>query len=408
MQPRGNPFTMPRPSLRPSLASHWILDPAITFLNHGSFGACPLEILQFQHELQLRIERQPVQFFARDLEPLLDHARNELAAFVGARPEDLAFVANATTGVNAVLRSLNFAAGDELLTTDHAYNGCRNALEHVAARSGARVVIAEIPFPAASEGDAVEAILRCVSPATRLALIDHITSPTALVLPVARIVSELQQRGIDSLIDGAHAPGMIELDIGSLGAAWYTGNCHKWLCAPKGAAFLHVRDDKRAVTHPTVISHGARTPRTNRCAFRLEFDWTGTHDPTAYLSIPRAIRFMGSLVPDGWKGLMARNHGLALTARDLLCAAFGQSRPAPDSMLGSMAAIFLPSRFEAGRADDLGIDPLQNRLLAEHHIEVPVIAWDGTRKLVRPSAQLYNQVEDYDTLARAVLSDAGT
>lgn len=397
-------LTTPHPPPHPPLASHWSLDPWTSFLNHGSFGACPREVLDAQQELRDRLERQPVQFLARDLEALVDDARQQLASFVGAEPEGLAFVANATTGVNAVLSSVSLRAGDELLTTDHAYNACRNALEHVAARTGARVVVAPIPFPIQREDCAVDAVLQHVTSRTRLALIDHITSPTALVLPVERIVAELNRRGVDSLIDGAHAPGMIELDLASLGAAWYTGNCHKWLCAPKGAAFLSVRQDKRQATHPAVISHGARTPRKGRSPFRLEFDWTGTQDPSPWLCVPTALRFMGSLMPGGWKQLMAHNHALALSARDKLCAALEVPPPAPDSMLGAMAAVPLPKRLEGGTVDALGFDPVQNALLSLHRIEVPIIAWSAGRKLVRPSAQVYNQAEDYDRLARALLA----
>src|SRR5271165_5330546 len=322
------------PSL--NLASLWLLDPSVTYLNHGSFGACPAAVLAVQSELRLEMEREPVDFLVARLPARLDAARDALAAFLDAAPEDLVFVPNATAGVNAVLRSLSFESGDELLVTSHTYAACRKTVDFVAQRSGARVVVATLPFPCRDEEQIVVAVLNCVSPRTRLALLDHVTSPTALVLPVARLIAELQARGVDTLVDGAHAPGMVPLALSTLGAAYYTGNAHKWLCAPKGAAFLHVRRDRQAALHPLVISHGYDT------GFRQEFDWTGTCDPTPWLCIPECLRFIGTLLPGGWPEVMAANRSLALKARDLLCSTFGTTAPAPDAMIGSIASVPLP------------------------------------------------------------------
>jgi isopenicillin-N epimerase len=385
------------------LLKHWQLDPNVTFLNHGSFGACPTAVLQAQQRWRDRIERQPVQFFARELEPLLDEARSRLAEFLGTSTDDLAWVNNATAGVNAVLRSLKCSEGDELLTTDHEYNACRNALDFVAARAGARVVTVKIPFPVESAGDVVDRVLAAVTPRTRLALLDHVTSQTGLVLPVARLVRELDAKGVDTLVDGAHGPGMVDLNIDDIGAAYYTGNCHKWLCAPKGAGFLHVRSDRRERIRPVVISHGANSPRTERSRFHLEFDWVGTDDPTAMLCVPEAIRFMGTLLPGGWDELRARNRAMVLSGRAAICRALNIASPCPDEMIGSLAAMPLPPGSTDPPASALYADPLQQVLLERWGIEVPVIPWPAPpERLIRISAQLYNRPEEYELLAEAL------
>ncbi len=380
----------------PDFRSLWCLDPAITYLNHGSFGACPSAVLAAQGALRLEMERDPVDFLASSFQRRLNAAREALAAFLGADPADLAFVANATTGFNSVLRSLSFKPGDELLTTTHAYAACRKAIDYVAALSGASVVLATLPFPLRGEQEIIEAVLGRASPRTRLAVLDHVTSPTALVLPVARLVAELRNRGIETLVDGAHAPGMVPLALSELGAAYYTGNAHKWLCAPKGAAFLHVRRDRQAGLHPAVISHGYR------CGFQAEFDWTGTFDPTPWLCIPEAIGYMGGLLPGGWPELMARNRDLALQARDLLCAALGVDRPAPDAVLGAMASIPLPPADPGSPVARLDHDAL-----GEWFRERGVRTWlyPHPVPLLRVSAQLYNNVDQYRQLA-ALLAQA--
>jgi isopenicillin-N epimerase len=381
--------------------STWPLDPAVTFLNHGSFGSCPGVVLEQQQEWRDRMERQPVQFFVRDLEALLDRARESLAAFVGAAANDLVFVANATSGVNAVLRSLSFRPGEELLVTNQEYNACRNTLDFVAGRGGASVIVAEIPFPVGSEEDVVGAVLGRVSPRTRLALLDHVVSQTGMVLPVGRLVRELQGRGVDVLVDGAHAPGMLPLNLAELGAAYYTGNCHKWLCAPKGAAFLCVRPDRQEGVRPTVISHGANSPRKDRSRFQIEFGWTGTGDPSAWLTVPKAIDYLGGLFSGGWPEVMRRNRELALAARRVLGPALGLSPPCPDAMVGSLAAFPLPDAPSSEPPKTpLYLDPLQEGLLKRHAIEVPVIPWpEPPRRVLRVSAQLYNSLSQYERLA---------
>jgi isopenicillin-N epimerase len=385
------------------LAHHWDLDPDITFLNHGSFGACPRAVLETQTRLRARLEREPVRFFLHDLEGLLDEARGRLAGLVGADPDDLAFVPNATSGVNTVLNSLRFSAGDELLTTSHEYAASKNALDHAAARHGARVVVASVPFPLASPDEVVEAVLARTTPHTRLALLDHVTSPTGLVLPIERLVAGLDQRGIDTLVDGAHAPGMVPLDLAGLGAAYFTGNCHKWLCTPKGSALLYVRRDRQELIRPLAISHGASSSRTDRSRFRLEFDFCGTSDPTAWLAIPAAIDFLSALLPGGLAELRDRNRALALQARDLLCRVLDVPPPAPDSMIGSLAAVPLPDSRPGDLRPPHFFDPLYQALFDRHRIEVPVMAWPASpRRVIRIAAQAYNRLEQYERLAAAL------
>ena len=387
----------------------WRLDPSVTFLNHGSFGACPEAVLEHQRALRDRMEAEPVRFLDIELPGLLDTARAEVGSFLGADPEGIAFVANATVGVNTVLQSLHFERGDELLGNDHEYNATLNAMRAVAARDGARVIVAAIPFPIRDSRKALEAILAAVTSRTRLVVVSQVTSPTALILPVEELVAALGARGVDTLVDGAHAPGMVPLNLDRLGAAYWTGNGHKWLCGPKGAAVLWVRADRRERIHPLIVSHGANALLVDRSRFRLEFDWTGTPDPTAFLTLPAAIEWMAAFPgPDGggWPAMMAANHALVLAGRDTLAAALGMDAPAPDSMLGSMAALPL-----AGVVDEAAGKALGHKLLSEDGIQVPIGAWpvrtarlEGTRPrmLVRISAQRYNEPEDYRRLASAL------
>jgi isopenicillin-N epimerase len=397
------------------LARLWALDPEVTFLNHGSYGACPTAVLAVQRAWRDRLERQPVKFLSRELDGHLAEVRQAVGAFVGADPDDLGLIANATGGVNAVVRSLRFEPGDEILTTDHEYNAILNVARHVAARDGARVVVARLPFPAASEDDVFERIVAAATDRTRLAIVSHVTSPTALVLPVERIVRALADRGIDTLVDGAHAPGMVPLDLDALGAAYYTANLHKWVCAPKGAAFLHVRRDRQAAVRPATISHGANAPEARKVRFRSEFDWQGTLDPTAWLAVPAAIETTGGMVEGGWPAVMARNHELALDAGRAVAGVTG-TRMSPDSMIGSMVALPLPVDGPLGGAaaedqsSPLEADPLQTAIYDRFAIEVPIGPFpvpaaespEAPTRVIRVSIALHNDRDDVDRLVAAL------
>ena len=372
------------------------------FLNHGSFGACPTPILQLQTQLRQEMEAAPVQFLWRQYEDRLEPARAAVARFVGVRPADLVFVTNATTGVNAVVRSLKLRRGDELLTTNHDYNACHNVLVETARQAGARVVTARVPFPLHRPGEAVAAVLEQVTPRTRLAMLDHVTSPTALVLPVAEMIRELAKRGVDVLVDGAHAPGMLPLHVAKLGAAYYTGNLHKWVCAPKGAAFLWVREDKQPEIQPAVVSHGQNTPRPGFSAFQDRFDWAGTADPTAWFCAAEAIRWLERLYPGGWPAIRAANHQLAVSARRLLCKRLEVEPPCPEGMLGAMATLPLPEPFQGSpRSGKIELEQL--RLFDEFGIELPLLRFGSPeRRYFRISAHLHNSLAEYEYLAEAM------
>jgi len=384
------------------LSDRWDLDPQVVFLNHGSFGACPHAVLQYQSELRARLELQPVDFFVRRYYPLLDEARHTLADFLGADAGGLTFVPNATTGVNCVLRSMDLERGDELLISDHAYNACRNVIDYVAERAGAKVVVVPIPFPVTGDDEIVTAVMDRVTARTQLLFIDHVTSATGLVLPLTRIVKDLAARGIDTLVDGAHAPGMLPLDLDGLGAAYYTGNCHKWICAPKGSGFLWVREDLREQVRPATISHGANMPETDRSRFRHEFDWIGTTDPTAWLAVPEALRVMDGMLPGGWTEVMQTNRELVRRARAMLANRLGLELPCPDSMIGSIASLHL-TEGPTNPPSPLYEDPLQVRLWEKNRIEVPIGPFpEPPQRILRISAQLYNGMGDYEILADAL------
>ncbi len=369
------------------IRSEWLLDPDVVFLNNGSFGATPIPVLQAQHRWQEQFEREPIVFVGRRLHYELRAAAAIMATFLGARGDDLVFVDNATTGVNAVLRSLlpRLKPGDQLLTTSHVYNAVRQTMRYVADIAGAQYVEVPIPFPLASADDIIERVNDALTEHTRFALFDHVTSPTGLVFPVEQLVRLCKERGIWVMIDGAHAPGMIPLHLEQLNADWYTGNFHKWLFAPKGCAFLWTAPPWQSQTHPTVISHGYGK------GYLAEFDFTGTKDWSAYLSAPAGLEFLETL---GIDQARRYNRSLALFAQELLSETLGIAPPAPAEMIAFLAAVPLPS----GDASDEEVQRLHDWLFDEHRIEVPIFQHDG-KLLLRTASQVYNEADEYRYLA---------
>lgn len=399
---------IPPPS---DLAHRWAHDPTLCFLNHGSFGGCPKAVLEAQREYRDLLEAEPVRFFVELEMDLLDRARSALAPMLRADPADLVFTTNATTAVATILESTSLSLGDEILLTSQEYAACRHNVERWCVRRGVTISHAPLPLPMESEDHAFDAVMRAVTPRTRLALISHVTSPGGMVLPAERIARALGEHGIDTLIDGAHGIGLLQLDVPGLGCAWYTTNCHKWLCAPKGAALLWARPDKQEALRPLVLSNFAHSGLPDRRKLHVEFDYTGTSDPTAWIAAGDAVDILAGLAPGGWDEIMSRNRALALRGRDVICRALGRSPIVPDSMTSAMAIIPLPPHPPASAARLAArptryTDALQDALISRHHIQVPVHAiGPGGPRVVRISAHLYNSPEQYEYLAEALVEE---
>ena len=390
---------------RPEL---WSLDPDVLHLNHGSFGACPSRILERHTQLRQQMESNTSRFFEQELPELLETAREALGLFLGAPAQDLVFVDNATTGVSTVLANLDLTDGDRILVTDHGYNACSNAARYFANRASADIDVINLRFPGSDANEIVEEILGACTARTRLLLIDHITSPTALIMPLEVIIPAVQQRGIQVLVDGAHAPGMLPLRLTELGADYYTGNCHKWMCAPKGTAFLYIRPEHQLKFHPLTISHGMNRPVGDSTRFRLEFDWIGTRDLTGFFTLPTLIGYMDSISNEGWAGIMSRNRALAVEARDLIGQELGLEPPCPVDMIGSLATVCLPNSKRTTLTDYHAIDPLKEILRHNHGIEVSLSAWPSPAgRYLRISAQLYNSLSHYQQLTKALQLELG-
>jgi len=383
-----------------TMRSQWALDPAVIYLNHGTVGAPPRRILEFQQRLREEIERQPSRFLLRELtetalgasprrRPRLRLAAEAVATFVGVEGKDIVFVDNATTGINAVLRNFDFREGDELLILDLAYGAIRNAAEYATRTRGARVRVVEAPDVSEGTNVFVGAVERELGPRTRLALIDHITSETAIILPVAEIAALCHRHGVPVLVDGAHAPGAIPLDITSLGVDWYAGNLHKWAWSPRSSGILWTHPDRQPALHHPVVSWGLDQ------GFSREFDWPGTRDPTPHLAAPEGIAYMDEL---GAGSVQRYNHELAWHAGTTMAARWESRLLAPKSAIGTMISVPMPERLGSTPED---ASRLRDALLFEEQIEVQISARQN-RLLARISAQIYNDMNDVETFIAAI------
>lgn len=374
-----------------NLRDLFLLNPNVVFLNHGSFGACPRPVFEAYQQWQLELERQPVEFLGRRFGTLMGEAREALGPYLGAAPDDLVYIPNATTGVNIVARSLPLAPGDEVLSTDHEYGACERTWRFVCEKRGARYLRQPVPVPLESSEQVVEAVWSGVTRRTKVLYLSHITSPTALILPIAELIRRARACGILTVIDGAHAPGQIPLALDALGADFYTGNAHKWMLAPKGAAFLYARREVQSLLEPLVVSWGWQAERPGPSRFIDEQEYQGTRDIAAYLSVPAAIRFMAE---HDWSSVRAGCHALLYEIGKRLSAFTGlpSLSPLTKDWCAQMAAFPLP-------ACDASV--LQNRLCTEYGVEVPIIEWRG-RQYIRVSVQAYTTREDGAVLLQAL------
>lgn len=365
--------------------SDFLLDPTVTFLNHGSFGACPREVFAAYQEWQLELERQPVLFLGRRIEGLLRDAIQPLAAYLNADPEDMAFVPNATAGVNLIARSLSLEAGDEILATEHEYGACSYAWEEVCKRTGAIYKQQNIPFPLTTAEMFVEALWQGVTPRTRVIYISHISSPTALIFPIEQVVQRARMEGLVTVIDGAHGPAQIPINLKALDADFYTGNCHKWMCAPKGAAFLYARKPYQTAIQPAFISWGYHEENFGK---RLEMQ--GTRDPAAPLAVPAALQYIEA---HHWEAMQVECHALIKDVWHRMHEITGQAPIAGSEWFGQMVAVPLPPTTDTST--------LKERLYDDHRIEIPVHRWQDI-PLIRVAIQGYNTTDDVECLYAAL------
>lgn len=383
----------------------WPIDPRVRMLNHGSYGIVPAYIRARQAEMQARMNADPIRWFKVDQERLADRAREALAAFLNARFESLTFVPNATFGVATILHSIPWAAGDEVVVTAHEYQATLNELSRLARRTGLVVRTAPVPIPVSGPESIVDSVLGQVGPRTRLIVVSHITSASGFIMPVEAIIREARSRGIPVLIDGAHAPGQIPVDLTALAPTYYTASLHKWLCTPKGSGFIYTDPAVRGSLQPLALSCRVHHIRPDRPSYFCDFDYTGTGDTTPNLVIPDAIEHLGHQLPGGWNELMAHNHREVIAGASVIAARCGLTPAAPRAMRASMVSMVLPPNPRPDRPTHFG-DALWDRLLDAHGIQVPVWNFEPARtRVIRVSAHLHTTPDDFEALAVALAQE---
>lgn len=372
------------------MREHFLLEDGVVFLNHGSFGACPRVVFEEYQRIQRRIEAQPVRFFVSEVFEMLTASRTALAKLVGTTPENIVPALNATYGVNVIANSIPLQPGDEILSNTHEYGACIRAWEKACRRTGAVIIHADVPLPVANSDDIFDRIVAGATERTKVLFVSHLTSPSGLVFPVERLVAWARERGIITFIDGAHAPAQVPLQLDAMGADFYTGNCHKWLCAPKGSGFIYARPEWQHVVEPLLVSWGPMLPVVTGTPYIDELIWPGTYDPSPFLTVPAAIRFQQE---HDWASVSSRCRAMALEVKALMEGIDGASSIAPNdsSVIAQMAAVSLPLE------DNVGLKAF---LLDNYNIEIPIGRWQGLT-LMRASVQAYNNVEEYELLVRA-------
>jgi isopenicillin-N epimerase len=392
-----------------NLRALWGLSPDVAYLNHGSFGATPLAVLEHQHSIQRNMESEPVQFMLRDVPEGLWESQKALASFVHAQPQDIVLMENATTAVNTVFASLSLEPGDEILFVDQVYGACRKTAEFYAQKWGATCRVISLPTDFTDSEEISQVIVNAWSTKTKLLLLDHICSPTGWILPIAEVVAFYEQSGVPVLVDGAHALGQIPLDIDALGASYYVANAHKWLCTPKGSAMLHVRGDRQSTMRPLVLSHWMDWENTTGLVrystFQMAFAWNGTRDVSALLSIPFALKWMSQVHAQGWNGLQGENTSRAKVWRRKLSSILNEPLLSPEDMVGHMGSVLLPRNIRIPKDTDIPIgqrlSPIWDFLYTNHQIEVVVFPVED-RQILRFSIQAYVTDTDMTRLVDAL------
>jgi isopenicillin-N epimerase len=380
------------------LAKYWGLNNEIVYLNHGSFGATPIAVREKQQYYQKEMEAEAVEFFIDNLPHLLNEAKLSLANFVGTSTHNVVFTQNTTTGVNTILKNLVGKEGDEWLTTNHGYGACVHAFKHYAAKNKCEVVIAAVDYPVQTEEDIVAAIERSITPKTTIALIDYVTSASAVIFPVKKIIELLHGKGVKVIVDAAHCPGMIDFSIDDLQPDFFIANCHKWICSPKGSAFIYVAPEHQQMIEPLVISHFNDSQVGEAAHWSNQFMWDGTHDYSAYLCVKESLEHMPTLHQEGWAGIKKHNKELAFAAATKIATALKVELPAPKELLGSIINIPMPNG-EAPEKFFHNNQVLKNKLFKRYNIEVPVFLFPkAPQQWLRISAQLYNSMEQYEYL----------